>query len=542
MTKRTKLELTRIGKDTEYNLEPRILIERPDLSNNPDGSSDNLLIHGDNLLALKALEQDYAGKVKCIYIDPPYNTGNAFEHYDDGLEHSQWLSLINPRLKLLRSLLHEEWVIYVHIDDYEQAYLRVIMDEVFWRDNFIACLPVVMNLKGNQDQFWFAGTHEYILVFARNKSKLKLWQFAIWDDELDWRLEDDIGLYKKWATLKRTGEDAPREKRPKWFYPIYISESNEVSIFRNNDHDIELFPITDWKEMSWRWSKEKVNADVYDIIVTRSWNNVSLYKKQRPEIWELPSKKPKSLFYKPEYSSWNWKSQLKSLWLTGFSYPKPENLIHDIIHISTNPWDLVLDSFLWSGTTAAVAHKMGRRWIGIELWDHAYTHAKVRMDKVIEGEQGGISKAVEWKGWWSYKFYELGPSLLIQDQFWQRIINKELDWDKLIQALCKIENYQYTYDDHGIKHGRSSESSFLHVTTRHINQAIIDDITKSHLWSNEWLLILARTFDDGINLPSNIRLKKIPKSILTKCEYGRSDYNLPVTESDYNDEEYDDAE
>lgn len=415
MTKRTKLELTRIGKDTEYNLEPRILIERPDLSHDPDGSSDNLLIHGDNLLALKALEQDYAGKVKCIYIDPPYNTGNAFEHYDDGLEHSQWLSLINPRLKLLRSLLHEEWVIYVHIDDYEQAYLRVIMDEVFWRDNFIACLPVVMNLKGNQDQFWFTGTHEYILVFARNKSKLKLWQFAIWDDELDWRLEDDIGLYKKWATLKRTGEDAPREKRPKWFYPIYISESNEVSIFRNNDHDIELFPITDWKEMSWRWSKEKVNADVYDIIVTRSWNNVSLYKKQRPEIWELPSKKPKSLFYKPEYSSWNWKSQLKSLWLTGFSYPKPENLIHDIIHISTNPWDLVLDSFLWSGTTAAVAHKMGRRWIGIELGDHAYTHAKVRMDKVIEGEQGGISKLVEWKWWGGYKFYELLP-LTITEQ------------------------------------------------------------------------------------------------------------------------------
>ncbi len=229
-------------------------------------------------------------------------------------------------------------------------------------------------------------------------------------------------------------------------------------------------------------------------------------------------------------------------WVAFPNWKKPETLIKRILDMCTDKNDFVLDSFLWSGTTAAVAHKMGRHWIGIELWDQAYTHVKVRMDKTIEGEQGGISKAVSWKWWWSYKFYELGPSLLIQDQFGQRIINKELDGDKLIQALCKIENYQYTYDDHGIKHGRSSESSFLHVTTRHINQAIIDDITKSHLWSNEWLLILARTFDDGINLPSNIRLKKIPKSILTKCEYGRSDYNLPVTESDYNDEEYDDAE
>lgn len=220
-----------------------------------------------------------------------------------------------------------------------------------------------------------------------------------------------------------------------------------------------------------------------------------------------------------------------------FATPKPERLIERILHIWSNPWDLVLDSFLWSWTTAAVAHKMGRRWIGIELWAHAYTHAKVRMDKVIAGEQWGISKTVERKWWWSYKFLELGPSLLTQDQYGQRIINQELDGNKLIQALCKIENYSYCYDDEGIKHGRSSEASFLHVTTRHINQAIIDDIAKAHIWSNEWLLILARTYDTGIQLPPNIRLKKIPKSILSKCEYGRSDYNLPVTEQDISEDE-----
>ncbi|MCX6717303.1 MAG: DNA methyltransferase [Candidatus Taylorbacteria bacterium] len=184
-----KLELTWIGKNNpEYdiaNIEPRILEENPDLSNCVnDPETENMIIHGDNLLALKALLPEYEGKIKCIYIDPPYNTGNAFEHYDDSVEHSTWLSLMRPRLELLRMLLEDEGLFYVQLDDNEMHYMKILCDEVFGRDNFVACLPVIMNLKGNQDQFGFAGTHEYIIVFAKQKNLSKINQFDVDEDGL----------------------------------------------------------------------------------------------------------------------------------------------------------------------------------------------------------------------------------------------------------------------------------------------------------------------------------------------------------------------
>jgi adenine-specific DNA-methyltransferase len=202
-----KLELTWIGKhNSEYNIaniEPRILQENPEFSNcENDPNTQNKIIHGDNLLALKSLLPEFEGKIKCIYIDPPYNTGNAFEHYDDAVEHSTWLSLMKPRLELLRLLLSEDGVIFVQIDDNEQPYLCVLMDEVFGRGNFIACIPVIMNLKGNQDQFGFAGTHEYIIIFAKQKDFAKINQFEIDEDGLDEWDQDDIGYYKKGANLK----------------------------------------------------------------------------------------------------------------------------------------------------------------------------------------------------------------------------------------------------------------------------------------------------------------------------------------------------
>ena len=190
-----------------------------------------MLIHGDNLLALKALEQKYAGKIKCIYIDPPYNTGAAFEHYDDNLEHSIWLGLMRERLVILRNLLSEDGVIFVSIDDNEVSYLQILMNEIFGRNNFLVNIPTIMNLKGNQDQFGFAGTHEYTLVFSKDKSKVKLNRFKIDDEEIlkHW-LEDDIGLYKRGATLKSTGEESGREDRPKMFYPILIKSIQKMNL------------------------------------------------------------------------------------------------------------------------------------------------------------------------------------------------------------------------------------------------------------------------------------------------------------------------
>lgn len=278
-------------------------------------------------------------------------------------------------------------------------------------------------------------------------------------------------------------------------------------------------------------------AQNYDIIVSRTWNNISIYKKQRPEVWDLPTKKPKSLFYKPEYSSWNWKAQLKALGIDWFSYPKPENLIYDILYISSNPWDIVLDSFLWSWTTAAVAHKMWRKWIWIELWDHAYTHCKKRLDMVVDWEQWWVSKIAnrQWWGW--YKFYELGPSVLLQDKYWNYIINPNFKASELVQAICKIENFTYKAYEDNIKHWYSTEKDFIHVTTRHITQEIIKDIQETSLKDWETMLIVAKTFESNLDLPDNIQIKKIPTEILDKCEYNKDNYSLPITKEEIDDQE-----
>ncbi len=526
MSSKTKLELTRIGKDTEYNLEPRILIERPDLSNDPDWKSENLLIHGDNLLALKALEQQYSGQVKCIYIDPPYNTGHAFEHYDDGLEHSEWLNLMKPRLELLRSLLTNDGSIWISIDDDESHYLKVMCDEVFGRQNFVANVIWEKKYAPQNDAKRLSDSHDFIMVYGRDKE--------IWRPNLLPRTDQMNGIYKN-------PDDDPR-----W---NWASDNLSVKTYSKNTDYTIITPAgksyNPPSSRSWAVSKTKFEELVAD---NRIWFG-------KDKQWM-----PRLKRFLTDVKQW---AVCKTIWLRDevgdnqeakrevklivdddiFATPKPERLIQRVLHLWSNPWDLVLDSFLWSWTTAAVAHKMGRRWIGIELGDHAYTHCKVRIDKVIKWEQGGVSKSEKWQWGGGYKFYELGPSLLIQDQFGQWIINKELDGDKLIQALCKIENFKYSYDDDGIKHGRSSEKSFLHVTTRHINQAVIDDIAHTHLGSDEWLLILARTFDTWIVLPARIKLKKIPKSILSKCEYGKTDYNLPITEKDYSDDnEYSDEE
>lgn len=535
MSNRIKLELTRPGKHNEIALEPRILIEKPELSNNGEWS-DNLLIHGDNLLALKALEQDYAGQVKCIYIDPPYNTGNAFEHYDDGLEHSQWLSLMKPRLELLKSLLSDDGVIFISIDDDEYHYLKILCDEVFGRWNYSWSFIREKKKKPSfLSNMW--SITEYILSYA--KDKLKSPPFIYWETT-KWKKYPFNNAWNWLAKLNFKAWSVSFQLNDQKIEPQDMSEGAIKTklltqlIIENGKNKNDF--ILEWER---RYSQRKLD----EIIKNNEWISISKipFRPNHIKEWWEP-KKAKNLLSIAHYWMSTYEDSTKEtinlFWNSkAFDYPKPEMLLNFLVWSVTNPWDLVLDSFLWSWTTGAVAHKMGRRWIGIELWDHAYTHAKVRMDKVIAGEQWGISKAVERKGGWSYKFLELWPSLLTQDQYGQRIINKELDGNKLIQALCKIENYSYCYDDDGIKHGRSSEASFLHVTTRHINQAIIDDIAKAHIWSNEWLLILSRTYDNGIQLPPNIRLKKIPKSILSKCEYGRSDYNLPVTEQDISEDE-----
>lgn len=218
-----RLELCWVDKNKEIKLEPRILLEDKE-NHYGELETENMLIHGDNLLALKALEEEYKNKVKCIYIDPPYNINVANVNYDDNKPHSEWLHLMRLRLIHLKELLKEDGVIWISIDDAEQAYLKILCDEIFGRSNFIACLPTIMNLKGNQDQFGFAGTHEYTLVYAKNKSLTKLREFDIDTEELEKWEEDEISCYKKGATLKSTGEASSREDRPYMFYPILVKD------------------------------------------------------------------------------------------------------------------------------------------------------------------------------------------------------------------------------------------------------------------------------------------------------------------------------
>lgn len=377
-------------------------------SKNAD-STENIYIEGDNLEVLKLLRQNYYNSIKMIYIDPPYNTGNDFVYNDtfkmdkeesDKAEgiisenneklqknqkstnryHANWLNMMYPRLKLARDLLTDDGVIFISIDDNEQANLKRLCDEIFGEENFVGELPTIMNLKGNNDEFGFSGTHEFTIVYAREKNFLELNNFPINEEELeDWE-EDEFGKYKRGANLKSTGINAPREKRPNLFFPIYIDDNDDIFVTEDNNKPqkfngnlITLYPITDEQEMSWRWSKSKFKNELENIIVSRS-KNVNIYKKQRPMLGDLPSKKPKTLFYKPEYSSGNGTIQIKSLFNKKlFSNPKPIELLKDFIILGGNKNLIILDFFSGSATTAHAVMQLNsedngnRKYIMVQL-------------------------------------------------------------------------------------------------------------------------------------------------------------------------------
>jgi adenine-specific DNA-methyltransferase len=349
--------------ETLLRVEIPVLLHEKELDVSGAVSSDlaHILIEGDNLHALHVLQATHSGKVDAIYIDPPYNTGNEFRYNDRLIDrenpwrHSAWLSFMSKRLSLARELLADHGVIAISIDDNEQARLRLLCDEVFGASNFIVCAPTVMNLKGNQDQLGFAGTHEYTIVYARDISNVNLGKFAV-DDEamLDEWQEDEYGWWKQGAGLKATGANGPRSKRPNLWYAMYVArDGSYVSSVRKKSSDDELWPVTSGKEMSWRWSATTAEEKSSDIIALGSSPNWTIYKKQRPELGDMPSKKPKSTLYRPEYSSTNGTNTLKKLLGDRvFPNPKPVDLIKDIIRIACpNQNGVVLDFFAGSGTT-----------------------------------------------------------------------------------------------------------------------------------------------------------------------------------------------
>lgn len=522
MSSRQKLELTWVGKDDRPRLEPRILLEDPSRSYHAAArvterdEFDNRLIFGDNLLALKALEQEFAGKVKCVFIDPPYNTGSAFEHYDDGVEHSLWLSMMRERLAILRRLLTHDGSIWITIDDNESHYLKVLCDEVFGRSNFIADLTWMKRTSPANDAKWFSSDHDHILVIARDKATWRPNRLARTDAQLAYYANPDRDSRGPWNSAAYTCAKTADE-RPNLYYPITNPNTGQ-----------EILP-----RRTRVWAYDRAAHERNEREGRIWWGKDG--RARAPRIKKFLNERglvvPRSVWLGDETGT-NPEARNESLRLFGerpFATPKPERLLQRIVEIATTSGDLVLDSFAGSGTTGAVAHKMGRRWIMVELGEHCHTHIIPRLNKVIDGDDpGGVTEATNWKGGGGFRYYRLAPSLLERDRWGNWIINKQYNAAMLAEAVCKVEGFHYdpSPDTYWL-HGRSSERDFCWVTTQELSasqlQGISDDVG-----SERTLLVCCAAWVGDESAWPNLTLKKIPNAVLARCEFGRDDYSLEI--------------
>ena len=546
MAIKTKLELTWVGKDHVSKIEPRILIEDTEISYHAskrygeDDLFDNKLIFGDNLLALKALEQDYLGQVKCVYIDPPYNTGSAFEHYDDGVEHSQWLSLMKERLVIIKNLLREDGVLFCSIDDSEFSYLSILMDEIFGRKN--SCGVFIWEKK-KKPSFLNASmgvVTEYILAYAKNRS-------------LSPPFVSGVTTVGKKYPLNNAGNSLGVLTFPagkvifkcpdQIFKPQDMSEGNiKTSLLDKlevkNGRNLNEFRL----EGEWRYSQKTLN----EILLTNEQIVISKSPFRPNHIKDGGEpKKIKNLltvahFGMSTYEDATAESEALFGSANSFDYPKPEFLISTLIQTVTKKGDIVLDSFAGSGTTAAVAHKLLRRWITIEMGEHCHTHIIPRLKKVIDGkDKGGITEMTDWKGGGGFRYYKIAPSLLEKDKWNNWIINKSYNSNMLAAAVCKHEGFTYSPSDTDWwSHGYSTETDFIYVTTQTLTEEYLLALSEE-VGKNKTLLIYCSAFKLNANILNeqltNLTIKKIPNSLLLKCEWENDDYklnisNLPIVE------------
>jgi adenine-specific DNA-methyltransferase len=521
-----KLELTWIGKDQRPRLEPRILLEDPVRSYHAkqrvmdNDLFDNRLIKGDNLLALKALETEFAGKVKCVFIDPPYNTGSAFAHYDDGLEHSIWLGLMRDRLEIIRRLLAENGSLWITIDDNEAHYLKVLCDEVFGRVNFIANVIWQKNFAPKSSARHLSVSHDHLLVFAKNAT---VWERnlqprsgtqddryknpdgdprGVWiSDQLTARNPYSKGLYAVKCPSGRVIEGPPKGR----FWAVSEERFWEL----NADNRI-------W------WGKDGDNmprlkrflSDVQDGVVPQTiWTH--------DDVGHTQEAKKELLAHATDVDE-------------VFMTPKPERLLKRVLEIGTGVGDLVLDSFAGSGTTGAVAHKMGRRWIMVELGKHCDTHIVPRMRKVIDGhDPGGVTTGTGWKGGGGFRYYELAPTLLTTDRWGNLVINPTYDAATLAAAMCKLEGFTYAPSEVlWWQQGRSSERDFIYVTTQTLSAEQLAALS-DEVGADRTLLVCCGAYR-GVTAAQaserwpNLTIKKIPKMVKDRCEWGHDDYSLNV--------------
>ncbi|MEK6409534.1 MAG: site-specific DNA-methyltransferase [Acidobacteriota bacterium] len=515
--RKQKLELTWIGKENRPRLEPRILLEDLERSHHAQHRVTNhdlfesRLIFGDNLLALKALEQEFTGKIKCIFIDPPYNTGSAFDHYDDGIEHSLWLSLMRDRLEILNKLLSDEGSLWITIDDNEAHYLKVLCDEVLGRPQFVANI-VWQKRTSRENRAAVGSAHDHILLYTkRGALEWKNYRNPLPATEKGYSNPDDDprgpwrsipfsaqGFRKnqmyKIKTPSGVTVDPPKGRCWAATEPEYLKHLADNRVYFPNDGSgrprIKQFKGEEKGLVPMTWWDAKLAGD---------------NEEAKKEILNLFSDEQV------------------------FGTPKPERLLRQVIQIATRPGDWVLDSFAGSGTTGAVAHKMGRRWIMVELGEHCHTHIIPRLKKVIDGKDpDGVTKAVGWKGGGGFRYYRLAPSLLEKDKWGNWVISKQYNPAMLAEALCKLEGFIYAPSDTIYwQHGHSTERDFVYVTTQNLSpdqlQQLSDEVGSDHS-----LLVLCTAFRGKAERWANLTVKKIPRAVLSRCEWGHDDYSLSV--------------
>lgn len=549
-----KLELTWVDKNKPVKLEPRLLLEVPERSYHTrtrrEGDIfENILIHGDNLLALKALVDKFGGRVNCVYIDPPFNTGAAFEHYDDNVEHSIWLGLMSQRFELIHKLLHKSGCIFVNLDDSESAYAKVLLDEIFGRENYMNDIIVATNksfgFKSTSDGIFKQANH--LLFYAKDKSSFRINTKDLFvekdydtaynqyfenvdkpESEWTWRNIRDVvaeklgyssskeaqkNLLKKFDEAVSTFaiENADRVfqlasvtggaliKRKD---TIEFSKKNKNLLVRHPNDDMDYMFIGGRRVIP--YSDRLVEIDGVKVpgeLITDIWDDISIESLAKEGGVDFPKGK------------------------------KPEKLIKRCIELTTKPGDIVLDSFLGSGTTAAVAHKMGRRWIGVELGDQCFTHCLPRLQGVVDGvDQSGISKSVGWHGGGGFRFFELAPSLIKKDEYGMNVIDSEhFDDVRLAEAVCKIMGFDYAPSENEyFIHGQSTENAFIYVTTNFMTAEHIQSISRK--LGGRHLSILCKAFEPVPADCENVTVQKIPKEILEKCEWGKDDYSLNIKE------------
>jgi len=519
MSRRSKLELTWIGKENRPKLEPRILIEDPDKSYHAphrvseDDVFDNRLIFGDNLLALKALEEELAGQVQCIYIDPPYNTGSAFEQYDDGVEHSTWLSLMRDRLTILWRLLCDSGTLWISIDDREMAYLRVLLDEICGRGSFVAC-NTWQKRYSRENRGAIGDAHEYVLVYARQPLVFKQSRNRVPLDEKSRRVYKNPNNDSRgdWRGIPMTAQGY----RPNQMYSI-TAPGGAVHVPPEG--------------RCWSMIEDRFEA---------------LLAENRIYFGKDGNSQPSVIRYLDEVEGlvpWTWwphsevghtdEAKKESQQIFGrenaFPTPKPERLLKRIIEIASDPGDLVFDSFAGSGTTGAVAHKMGRRWIMVELEETCHTHIIPRLRKVIDGEDpGGVTETTEWKGGGGFRYYRLGPSLLEKDSYGNWVISKDFNPAMLAEAVCKLEGFSYAPSDEVYwQQGQSTETDFIYVTTQTMTHELLEQLSEE-VGDKRSLVVYCSAFRAKADAYPNLTVKKIPKTLLRKCEWGHDDYSLEI--------------